>query len=69
MPEFLEDGVSGISLPMRLNEVGDWWGPGYDFRGGTDYAEYFRDEVERLATEAIEPLAAYMRQPYIGSRD
>ncbi|MEW6632168.1 MAG: glycosyltransferase family 4 protein [Pseudomonadota bacterium] len=63
LPEFLEDGVNGISLPVKLNEVGDWWSPGYDFRGDQDYAQYFRDEVERLATEAIDRLAIYIGQP------
>jgi len=63
LPEFLEDGVNGISLAVRLNEVGDWWSPGYDFRGEADYARYFRDEVERLATEAIDRLTVYIGQP------
>lgn len=65
LPEFLEDGVNGISLPVKLNEVGDWWNPGYDFRGDADYAQYFRDEVERLAAEAIERLTVYIGQPQL----
>ena len=48
---------------MRLDEVGDWWNPGYDFRGDANYAQYFRDEVERLASLAIERLKAYIGQP------
>ena len=63
LPEFLEDGVNGILLPVRLNDVGDWWSPGYDFRGDANYAQYFRDEVERLATEAIARLTVYIGQP------
>ncbi|MDX8532973.1 glycosyltransferase family 4 protein [Mesorhizobium sp. VK25A] len=63
LPEFLEDGVNGISLPVKLNDVGDWWSPGYDFRGDADYARYFRDEVERLATEAVARLTVYIGQP------
>lgn len=63
LPEFLEDGVNGILLPVKLNEVGDWWSPGYDFRGDPGYAQYFRDEVERLATEAVERLSSYIGQP------
>ena len=63
LPEFLADGVNGISLPVKLNDVGDWWSPGYDSRGDASYAQYFRDEVERLATEAIERLTPYIGQP------
>ncbi|WFP76501.1 glycosyltransferase family 4 protein [Mesorhizobium sp. WSM4906] len=63
LPEFLEDGVNGISLPVKLNDVGDWWNPGYDSRGDAAYARYFGDEVERLATEAVERLMPYIGQP------
>lgn len=63
LPEFLEDGVNGIALPVRLNDIGDWWSPGYDSRGEAKYAEYFRDEVERLASLAIERLKPYIGQP------
>ena len=63
LPEFLADGVNGISLPVKLNDVGDWWSPGYDSRGEASYAQYFRDEVERLASEAIERLTPYIGQP------
>ena len=63
LPEFLEDGVNGISLPVKLNEVGDWWNPGYDFRGDANFAQYFRDEVERLACLAIDRLKTYIGHP------
>ncbi|CDX13136.1 conserved hypothetical protein [Mesorhizobium sp. SOD10] len=63
LPEFLVDGVNGISLPVKLTEDGDWWNPGYDLRGDAGYARYFRDEVERLATEAVDRLTVYIGQP------
>ncbi|TIS60855.1 MAG: glycosyltransferase family 4 protein [Mesorhizobium sp.] len=63
LPEFLEDGINGISLPVKLNEIGDWWSPGYDSRGDAGYARYFRDEVDRLAGEAVERLIPYIAQP------
>jgi len=63
LPEFLEDGVNGISLPVKLDDVGDWWNPGYDSRGEANYGQYFRDEVERLASLAIERLKPYIGQP------
>jgi glycosyltransferase involved in cell wall biosynthesis len=63
LPEFLEDGVNGISLPVRLTAVGDWWTPGYDRRGDAVYARYFRDEVERLAELAVERLKTYIGRP------
>lgn len=63
LPEFLEDGVNGISLPVRLNAVGDWWNPGYDKRADEIYASYFRDEVERLASLTVERLEAFVGRP------
>jgi hypothetical protein len=50
-------------LPVKLDDTGNWWNPGYDFRGEAKYAEYFRDEVERLASVAIERLKPYIGQP------
>lgn len=63
LPEFLEDGVNGISLPVRLNDVGDWWSPGYNHRGEEVFARYFRDEVERLACLAFDRLQTYIGRP------
>jgi glycosyltransferase involved in cell wall biosynthesis len=63
LPEFLEDGVNGILLPVRLDAVGDWWNPGYDKRADDVYARYFRDEVERLANLAIERLTPFINRP------
>jgi glycosyltransferase involved in cell wall biosynthesis len=63
LPEFLEDGVNGISLPVELDDTGDWSSPGYDARGEAKFAQYFRDEVERLASLAIERLKPYIGQP------
>ncbi|RWE58135.1 MAG: glycosyltransferase family 4 protein [Mesorhizobium sp.] len=63
LPEFLEDGVNGISLPMRLNDLGNWWNPGYNSRGEAKFAQYFQDEVERLACLSMERLNTYIGQP------
>jgi glycosyltransferase involved in cell wall biosynthesis len=63
LPEFLEDGVNGISLPVRLNEIGKCWNPGYNSRGEAKFAQYFRDEVERLACLAIDRLKTYIGEP------
>jgi glycosyltransferase involved in cell wall biosynthesis len=63
LPEFVEDGVNGILLPVRLDEVGDWWNPGYHKRADETYARYFRDEVERLASLAVERLATFVNRP------
>ncbi|QKD00259.1 glycosyltransferase family 4 protein [Mesorhizobium loti] len=63
LPEFLEDGVNGISLPVELDDTGNWLNPGYDSRGEAKYAQYFRDEVERLASLAIERLKPFIGQP------
>ena len=62
LPEFIEDGVNGVLLPVRLDEVGDWWNPGYHKRADEAYAAYFRDEVDRLASLAVERLRD-LRQP------
>ena len=64
LPEFLEDGANGISLPVRLNDIGDWWNPGYHLRGGEVYEQYFSDEVDRLASIALDRI-----KPYIGHPD
>jgi hypothetical protein len=50
-------------LPVRLDAVGDWWNPGYDKRADDVYARYFRDEVERLASLAIERLMPFINRP------
>ena len=63
LPEFIEDGVNGIALPVRLNAVGDWWNPGYGKRADAVYARYFRDEVERLASLVIERLDSFVGRP------
>ncbi|RJT42638.1 glycosyltransferase [Mesorhizobium waimense] len=63
LPEFLEDGVNGISLPVKLDKVGNWSNPGYNSRGDAHFAQYFRDEVERLASLAVERLKAYIGRP------
>lgn len=63
LPEFIEDGVNGILLPMRLDEVGDWWNPGYHKRADEAYAAYFRDEVDRLASLAVERLRTFVNRP------
>jgi glycosyltransferase involved in cell wall biosynthesis len=64
LPEFLEDGVNGILLPVPLNDIGTWWNPGYRFRGDEVYERYFSDEVDRLASMALDRI-----EPYIGRPD
>jgi glycosyltransferase involved in cell wall biosynthesis len=63
LPEFIEDGVNGILLPVQLDEVGDWWNPGYHKRADEAYASYFRDEVERLASLAVERIRGFVNRP------
>lgn len=63
LPEFIEDGLNGIMLPVRVNAVGEWWNPGYNTRGSERFASHFRDEVERLASLALDRLSGYVGQP------
>ncbi|RWL22907.1 MAG: hypothetical protein EOR57_02205 [Mesorhizobium sp.] len=48
---------------MRLNDLGNCWNPGYNSRGEAKFAQYFQDEVERLACLSIERLKTYIGQP------
>jgi len=63
LPEFIADGVNGISLPLRLTEQGEWWTPGYGKRNTKSYEDYFRDEVERLAEETLARLRTFLGRP------
>ncbi len=60
LPEFVEDGVNGLMLPMETTASGAWAGENYDERGDAAYARRFREETDRLAEATLERLTPYL---------
>ncbi|MCB9988460.1 MAG: glycosyltransferase family 4 protein [Rhodospirillales bacterium] len=61
LPEFIEDGVNGILLPLETDAVGEWAHIVHADRASTAYEALFEAETNRLAAaalERIEPLLA-----------
>jgi glycosyltransferase involved in cell wall biosynthesis len=63
LPEFIEDNVNGLLIDVATTDVGEWANPGYARRGEAVYANYFRDEVERIADATIDRLADILNAP------
>jgi glycosyltransferase involved in cell wall biosynthesis len=70
LPEFVEDQVNGILLPLEKNEKGEWKHEGRTDRHLPAYESMFRDEVERLADQLFKKLQACVRtqSAYSGMR-
>jgi len=62
LPEFIEDGVSGILLDLESDEVGEWKHILAD-RSLPSYEVLFESEVERLAGEAYRKIETLMKNP------
>jgi glycosyltransferase involved in cell wall biosynthesis len=58
LPEFIEDQVNGILLPLDKNEIGEWKHEGRTDRHLPAYEQLFRDEIERLAESLLQKLQA-----------
>jgi glycosyltransferase involved in cell wall biosynthesis len=58
LPEFVEDQVNGILLPLDKNEIGEWKHEGRTDRHLSSYERMFRDEVERLAEGVLQRVQA-----------
>ena len=59
LPEFIQDGVNGMLLPLETTTIGAWAGLDYDGRGSTAYARRFSETVDHLAEAALARLAPY----------
>jgi glycosyltransferase involved in cell wall biosynthesis len=70
LPEFVEDQVNGILLPLDRNEIGEWKHEGRTDRHLPEYEKIFRDEVERLAETLLQKVQACVqdRSGYIRMR-
>ena len=58
LPEFVEDQVNGILLPLDKNEIGEWKYEGRTDRHLPAYERMFRDEVDRLAETLLQKVQA-----------
>jgi glycosyltransferase involved in cell wall biosynthesis len=65
LPEFIEDGVNGFLLPLDTDDVGEWRRPPYEMRGAKIFEKTFRDDVERLAEEALARLLPFVGRPQL----
>lgn len=57
LPEFIEDEVNGILIDMPVNHLGMWQRPQEISRASPAYEEYFRSEIDRIATASLQRLA------------
>ncbi|WCR10716.1 glycosyltransferase family 4 protein [Paracoccus stylophorae] len=64
LPEFIEDDRNGILIDMPVNALGMWQRPQDISRASPEYEDYFRAEVDRIASAAVDRLT-----PLIGDRD
>ena len=58
LPEFVEDQVNGILLPLDKNDIGEWKHEGRTDRHLSAYEHLFRDEIERLAESLLQKVQA-----------
>ncbi|WP_340692657.1 glycosyltransferase family 4 protein [Hyphomonas sp.] len=63
IPEFLQDGVNGLMLPLNVDELGHWVQPPKDQRHTESYARFYEDEIEKLADHALGALRPYFDVP------
>jgi glycosyltransferase involved in cell wall biosynthesis len=63
LPEFVEDQVNGILVPLDKNEIGEWKHEGRTDRHLASYERMFRDEVERLAEAVLQKVQACVQDP------
>jgi glycosyltransferase involved in cell wall biosynthesis len=68
LPEFVEDQVNGILLPMDKNEIGEWKYEGRTDRHLPAYERMFRDEVDRLAETLLQKVQACVQDRSAYSR-
>jgi len=63
LPEFIQDGVNGILLPLETDAYGEWKHIGRADRGSAAYEEVFDSAVNRLVNEAYTKLETLMQSP------
>jgi glycosyltransferase involved in cell wall biosynthesis len=68
LPEFVEDQVNGILLPLDKNGIGEWKHEGRTDRHLSGYELMFRDEVDRLSETLLRKLQACVQDRSAYSR-
>jgi len=63
IPEFLQDGINGLTLPLNVDELGHWVQPPNDQRHDDSYARFYHDEIEKLADHALDAIRPYFDAP------
>jgi glycosyltransferase involved in cell wall biosynthesis len=63
LPEFIEDGVNGVLLPLPTNALGDWRYAAAPDRDTAAFEARFTAEVERLAAECYDRLIELVDDP------
>jgi len=63
LPEFIEDGVSGILLDLENNETGEWKHLFCWDRRLPAYTALFQKEVDKLAEEAYQKIVSLAQNP------
>jgi glycosyltransferase involved in cell wall biosynthesis len=63
LPEFIEDGRNGILLSLETDAMGDWVHGGRQDRGTARYEALFRDEINRMAEEALGRIETLIGSP------
>jgi glycosyltransferase involved in cell wall biosynthesis len=63
LPEFIEDGVSGLLLELENDDVGEWKHIVPEDRSAPSFAAFFNSEIDRLTHEAYEKIESLMKNP------
>lgn len=63
LPEFIEDGVSGLLLELENDEIGEWKYIVPGDRHASSYAAFFNGEMDRLTEEAYAKIRNLMENP------
>lgn len=63
LPEFITDGETGIMLDLPLNKNGEWRYAAVPDRHTKSFEQLCRDEVQRLAEEALEAVVDLVAEP------
>jgi glycosyltransferase involved in cell wall biosynthesis len=63
LPEFIEDGVSGLMLELENDDVGEWKHIVPADRNAPVFATFFNSEIDRLTHEAYAKIESLMKNP------
>ena len=61
--EFIRDGVNGLLLDLPVTSRGEWVYSAYAHRDTRDFEKIYRDEIERMAGEALAAIKTLHAEP------